>query len=485
MYQWFLRVTLTGLCMMQLLSLAAARGIWWVGQPPGSKSLTDATNWEGGIVPGIGDTGIIGRLGSKTATVRTGDSIEMGGLHIGSVTNAGTPRPKLSNYGHLAVDELRLRAPSGQIAKVDMFAGSLLDAGRITLGTSRDNDWTHNEIFIRDALVDVGAGGIRFTTTDAISTFASVRISNGGTLDLTDAGLAPFPEVTGNAFLTIDEGGLLRVAGRHENVADLTSLASDVTFSVFRGELSDFVFQYDEVRDWTDITVSLPTPPLFAGDADQDQDFDQLDILRVLQAGKYLTGLPATWGEGDWDGAPTPDGIPGNPPPGNGLFDQQDIVASLLAARYLVAVEAARAASQDDDRAVPPTAETAQDVAKATDSLEATSNIQAADHVTPILQRISVPLDTNPADRTMDLLFMAASSGGADSVGFRQDLPVGTSQMDVTTDLRAAGSSTSAIDVVRDTGVDYVAVPEPSSYILAAIALCAVAVMARQTGAVC
>ena len=42
---------------------------------------------------------------------------------------------------------------------------------------------------------------------------------------------------------------------------------------------------------------------LSPGDANRDFSFDQLDIVQVLQAGKYLTGQPATWGEGDWNGA--------------------------------------------------------------------------------------------------------------------------------------------------------------------------------------
>ena len=68
---------------------------------------------------------------------------------------------------------------------------------------------------------------------------------------------------------------------------------------------------------------------LQAGDADQDLDFDQLDLVQVQIAAKYLTGTPATWGEGDWNGAPG--GAPGNPPPGNSLFDQIDIIAALNA----------------------------------------------------------------------------------------------------------------------------------------------------------
>jgi hypothetical protein len=73
--------------------------------------------------------------------------------------------------------------------------------------------------------------------------------------------------------------------------------------------------------------------PLEAGDADQDLDFDQTDLVQVQVAAKYLTGQPATWGEGDWNGAPG--GSPGNPPTGDGRFDQQDIVAAMQAGNYL------------------------------------------------------------------------------------------------------------------------------------------------------
>jgi hypothetical protein len=81
------------------------------------------------------------------------------------------------------------------------------------------------------------------------------------------------------------------------------------------------------------------TPSLLPGDADQDADFDQLDLVQVQVAGKYLTGQAATWGEGDWNGAPG--GSKGNPPPGNGRFDQWDIIAALASNRYRTGAHAA------------------------------------------------------------------------------------------------------------------------------------------------
>jgi hypothetical protein len=65
----------------------------------------------------------------------------------------------------------------------------------------------------------------------------------------------------------------------------------------------------------------------------------QLDLVRVQVAGKYLTGQPATWGEGDWNGAPG--GQQGSPPPGDGQFNQIDIVQAQQASLYLTGPYAA------------------------------------------------------------------------------------------------------------------------------------------------
>jgi hypothetical protein len=90
-----------------------------------------------------------------------------------------------------------------------------------------------------------------------------------------------------------------------------------------------------------------PVTVLQAGDADQDLDFDQLDLVQVQIAGKYLTGQVATWGDGDWDGAPG--GVPGSPPTGDGVFDQRDIIAALAADHYLTGPYAVARPGQDAD----------------------------------------------------------------------------------------------------------------------------------------
>jgi hypothetical protein len=57
------------------------------------------------------------------------------------------------------------------------------------------------------------------------------------------------------------------------------------------------------------------------GDANRDGEFDQRDIMQVLEAAKYLTAQPATWEQGDWNE--------------DGVFDQLDIVEALQTGNYL------------------------------------------------------------------------------------------------------------------------------------------------------
>jgi hypothetical protein len=80
-------------------------------------------------------------------------------------------------------------------------------------------------------------------------------------------------------------------------------------------------------------SIYAGSSPLEAGDSNQNYEFDQHDLVEALQAARYLTGQPATWEEGDWDGAPG--GFPGSPPPGSGFFDQLDIIAAINAGEYM------------------------------------------------------------------------------------------------------------------------------------------------------
>lgn len=67
--------------------------------------------------------------------------------------------------------------------------------------------------------------------------------------------------------------------------------------------------------------VVTRVPTRMPGDANADSSFDQLDLVQVLQAGKYLTGDPVTWGEGDWNN--------------DGVFDQLDVIAAAETGLYM------------------------------------------------------------------------------------------------------------------------------------------------------
>ena len=120
---------------------------------------------------------------------------------------------------------------------------------------------------------------------------------------------------------------------RQDFSTELTFLSGRRPFEPFGGPDAG-VLAY--IPSFNSNFVLLVTParlPLQPGDANQDQTFDQIDIVSVLQTGKYLSGQAATWEEGDWNGAPG--GQVGEPPDGDGVFDQRDIVAALSSGLYL------------------------------------------------------------------------------------------------------------------------------------------------------
>ena len=113
--------------------------------------------------------------------------------------------------------------------------------------------------------------------------------------------------------------------------------------------LPDFADQ--DFGDYFTYELNDLGPRLQAGDSNQDLKFDQLDLVQVQIAAKYLTGQPATWGEGDWNAAPG--GEVGKPPLGDGRFDQLDIVAALGPGHYLTGPYAGLAAASQASVPVP------------------------------------------------------------------------------------------------------------------------------------
>ena len=63
-----------------------------------------------------------------------------------------------------------------------------------------------------------------------------------------------------------------------------------------------------------------PASSALYGDANLDGDFNSMDLVQVLRAGKYETSQTAEWSEGDWNL--------------DGVFDRKDLVAALQRGAY-------------------------------------------------------------------------------------------------------------------------------------------------------
>jgi hypothetical protein len=196
------------------------------------------------------------------------------------------------------------------------------------------------------------------------------------------------------------------------------------------------------------------------GDADQDLDFDQLDLVQVQVAAKYLTGQPATWGEGDWDGAPG--GSVGSPPPGNGFFDQLDMVAALASGIYLAGSYAAvQPGGQQGDvqTSVVYDVATGEIAVDAPAGTELTSiNIDSAGGIFTghAAQNLGGSFD-NDADNN---IFKATFGSSFGSLSFGNVAQTGLSEEFVLGDLSVVGSLAGGGDLGN---VDLVYVPEPAS----------------------
>jgi hypothetical protein len=203
--------------------------------------------------------------------------------------------------------------------------------------------------------------------------------------------------------------------------------------------------------------------PLQAGDADMDFDFDTLDLVQVQIANKYLTGAAATWGEGDWNGAPG--GEPGNPPAGDGVFDPLDIITALTAGKYLTGPYAAVADNGqqgDGQTSVGYDAGTGQLWVDAPTGTELTSiNIDSAAGVftgAPA-ENLGGSFD-NDADTNIFKATFGASFG---SISFGNVAQAGLSKDFVLSDLSIVGSLQGGGGLGN---VDLIYVPEPGTCLL-------------------
>jgi hypothetical protein len=220
-----------------------------------------------------------------------------------------------------------------------------------------------------------------------------------------------------------------------------------------------------------------PTPILLPGDANQDLTFDQADIGQVFLANKWLTGQRATWGEGDWNGAPG--GTPGDPPTGDGVFDQLDLVAALAPGHYLTGPYAAlRGDGQhgDGQTSIGYDTATGEIWVDPPAGVELTSiNIDSATGIFTgdPAQNLGGSFDNDNHTN----VFKATFGSSFGMISFGNVAQVGMSEAFLLEDLTVIGSLASGGGLGD---VDLIYVPEPTSLVLLSVALFCLAPIATR-----
>jgi len=271
-------------------------------------------------------------------------------------------------------------------------------------------------------------------------------------------------EINGEGFLTtelLDEDQNLFIGSRGDFVTNMDGFLDDV--AIFNEALSQDQIETIMSGDFSAFGVGGLTR-LQAGDANQDLQFNQIDLVQVQVAATYLSGTAATWGSGDWNNAPG--GEVGSPPPGDGLFNQLDVIAALSSGVYLTgpygAVAATPAVEGDGQTSIiynPSTGEVAVD---APAGVELTSiNVDSAGGI--FTGAASANLGgsfDNDADAN---IFKATFGGSFGSLSFGNVAQTGLAQDFVLNDLTVVGSLAGG-GALGD--VDLIYVPEPTSWLL-------------------
>jgi hypothetical protein len=219
-------------------------------------------------------------------------------------------------------------------------------------GSAAPYSWYADRLTIQASVTNVSPAGMSLTFADNI-TGPETTVYDGiwdhstqslgppggpKEFDLPDVFDTPFPYDPAEGNLLLD----FRIIGGYSTIGDAridsTSesrqarvIAGSISSRTARGFWGGHIAEFTVVPElaWDGKTV------LQAGDADMDCAFDQLDLVQVQVAAKYLTGEAATWGEGDWNGAPGGSVADRVPPPGDGEFNQLDIIAALNGNIYL------------------------------------------------------------------------------------------------------------------------------------------------------
>lgn len=213
--------------------------------------------------------------------------------------------------------------------------GTMTDLGELPGGPEKTRAYAINKAgqVVGESAIDSATVGHAFLWHDGVMVDLGVLPGTDSSLA---RGLNDHSQVVGRSYNHEDEGYRAFLWGPSSGMRDLNDLFDTSTANWLLFEAMDInetgqivghgINPSGSQHAFLLTPVSL-TPQLFAGDANQDLEFNFDDILMVLAAGKFETGQPATWSEGDWNGAPG--GSPGNPPLGDGVFNFNDILAAL------------------------------------------------------------------------------------------------------------------------------------------------------------
>jgi len=166
------------------------------------------------------------------------------------------------------------------------------------------------------------------------------RRTRRASLDIWDANAltVAYPGVVGDAIVVRPLGGLITSMQEYDRLGNSVGLphTEDLSFCVeavdwFAGGNIEDIPSYLDLppamfgianmnRIWGYSAEIQPTHIQFihdaiTGDANRDGLFDRFDVVQVQQAGKYQSGVRATWAEGDWNA--------------DGYFDNRDLMAAL------------------------------------------------------------------------------------------------------------------------------------------------------------
>ena len=343
-------------------------------------------------------------------------------------------------------------------------------------GDVLDGEWTHIAVTWDGEFVNTFVNGEFMNTfdlfgdeaNDSPDTFKVGRRTRGGDTHSIYTGL--IDEVRISNIVRYNEDGFEvpttaftpdanTMALYHFDVA-INGIVEDASGMGNHGELiNDATLVLDDFL----LPAGDQVPVLFAGDADMDLDFDQLDLVQVQIAAKYLTGQAATWGEGDWNAAPG--GAQGEPPAGNGRFDQLDIIAALGPGHYLTGPYGALqpgGSIGDGQTSLVYDARSGELSVDAPTGAELTSiNIDSASGMFTgdAAANLGGSFD-NDADNN---IFKATFGSSFGSISFGNVAQTGLSEEFVRNDLTAVGSIAGG-GALGD--VDLIYVPEPASAVL-------------------